>query len=191
MDMALKYIFLALLNRASAEVFDTIYIAAKAGESVSIPVMDKDPGNASPDLCIFYEPLERRALDPREVPSSADEDGVSLVTGGERDSGWEFELAGSGVRACGIELNQVDKNDNGEWLYMVTGDDMGKIALTVDVVPNPEHIYFADNHNNEITELEVEIGNLETDVFCIIEGIRPAPEYGDIKLEISKCLGKC
>ncbi len=70
-------------------------------------------------------------MEPTNTASSADENGDSLVTAGERESGWEFELAGSGAEACGIEITQVDKNDHGEWEYKVTGDDSGTIIFNV------------------------------------------------------------
>ncbi len=61
------------------------------------------------------------------------------------------------------------------------------------MVPKSEDIYFvkSDIDNEEISKLEVEIDKPETgeevDVYCLIEGIRPAPEDGDIELEISMC----
>ncbi len=49
-------LFLVTLTTAYAEVFDDITVNAKAGDTISIPVNDKDPLNSQPDLCQFKTP---------------------------------------------------------------------------------------------------------------------------------------
>ncbi len=136
-------LLLVVLAAISAEPEDEIFQTVKAGETISIEVIDRA---AAGGLCTFEEPLKRRKLVPTTDPKTTDDADVDLVDELERTDGWTFELAGGGNLACGIQIKQVDKNDHGSWAY--DSGNNGNINLTVEGTLHTSTIYSRKFHIN-------------------------------------------
>ena len=86
---------------------------------------------------------------------------------------------------CGLEIQNIEEKDNGEWTCTLTGlgpDDgnlqsaTGKINV---VVANPPTDLYLENDSERVTDrIQMNLdNNKQTTINCVTSGARPAPKF--------------